>query len=334
MTRIVVPIKTPRLYEATRHALNGENPYHLTAAIVGSLCNFATVRCRKVHLQVAGTQIGTGGSDVDMWFFSFHSGPAAAGALGLRIVASADLPKVKFTISVTPDGGSASTLTLASPPTGFWSTSVLRGLIAIDGDTLHTGFITVPAGFYPPASMTVYEVHDSTLSAADTGTVDTRVFHNKAAIHDAQHQLLVEQSDALYRKQGRSLVNMVAVSGSEWTRTSATAVNMIDNTSTSVTSSTPGFNLATDTLAPLHAPTKVKAVLKVYGKRGGGFGSNHVTLRDSSGTVGTVTLPSTIGWVTDSTVELTPGEKYDIYIKSDSVVLATVHSVMLYLWDP
>jgi len=252
MTRIVVPRKTPRLYEATRHALNGENPYHLTAAIVGSLCNFATVRCRKTYFQRSGGGYAAG-SNIDIWHFSFHSGAAQSGSIAMRVVASGKAG-CKFTLSLTPDGGSTATGTyqvLASGVPG--AIGRMTGEMAITGDTLYTGFISVPSGFEVPSSLTLYGVHNESLSASDAGTVDVRVFHNKAAIHDAQHQRLVEQMHSLYQKQGKSLIHLSADDPADaWTRTTGTAVNMIDGTTTTVTSSTPGFNLALDNLAPRH----------------------------------------------------------------------------------
>jgi len=331
VAKILAPRRTPRLLGKDRYARNGIKPSHIAPLRVAQMANFATARCRKVVYINARSWVNTPATatgDTDSDFFTWHSGRGETGSLRLRMVATCD-KNTKFDLNITPDGGAEVTETFDVPDGSQAQLKVVRGFIDITPNTLYTGYITVINLKRFPYSVTLYEEHDAGLTPSDASVVDTRAFGNKRPIYDETHSDLVTVSHNLYTTNGRTLFTI----HDEWTRTSSTAVNMLDDTSTTVTSSTPGFNLKTDNLAPLHDPTKVPVVLKVYGQVAAGAGVAAVQLRDSSGTVASVTMGTSLGWYTDSTVDLTPGEKYDVYFKGDSVNQATVRSVVCYLWD-
>jgi hypothetical protein len=329
MACIIVPRKVPRLPSPERYVRNGIKPYHVTPMRVGQMANFITCRARKIAYANANpwSSFGVTG-DTDSDWFAFHSGYGASGSLRLRIVAVC-APNTKFDLNVTPNGGSEVTETFEVPASARTQLSIVRGAIDIDPNTLHTGYITTYDTFLQPYSLTVFEEHDGSLATADSTTIDTRKFANKLPVFDGPHQRMVTHLHNLYTTNGRSLLTLHGT----WTRTGSTAVNMLDGSSTSVTSATPGFNWNLSNLAPLHDSTTVNAVMRVYGNRAAGVGTNQVQLHDSSGSVATVSLGTTLGWYANTAVSLTPGEKHDVYVKSDSVNLVTVRSVMIYLMD-
>jgi len=329
---LIVPMKTPRLYNAERHARNGIKPNHVAPLKLGKLYNFGLVRCRKVLFQKAiYVNSSVYGSDTQVWFFKFYTGIANAGSLRMRVVAAVE-QDCKFDLVITPSGGSPVTTSFDSPSSSILDIRTLTAEVDLTEDKQYEGYVEVKSGYRAPLSLTCYEVHDAALDPADATTCDVRRFYNRAPIYDDPHEVMVEKGHELYKKNGKAMLFLCPDRPTDfWTRTSSTAVNMLDGSSTTVTSSTPGFNFLTDPGGRLSG-IGPSAIVWVYGRRAAGLGANQLQLHDSGGVFVNVTLGSSLDWY--STVfEFTPGEKVDVFYKGDSVNATTIYTVIIHAWD-
>lgn len=150
-------------------------------------------------------------------------------------------------------------------------------------------------------------------------------------IFDADSSAAMQLTTAQFNRAGATCWSWSAdTDASARTRTSTTDINLIDNSSTAVSGSTPGVELDLRYMNSSSATTvafRLLANAKVAGGAGG-----HVYLKDSAGTVlATITVTSTTAGWTSTTVNLPASvAKYDLHFDGDGANLITVYAVSLY----
>lgn len=151
-------------------------------------------------------------------------------------------------------------------------------------------------------------------------------------ILDLHRELPVTISNALWQKGGSQVFNWSVNNGTTpITTTSATATNIIDTTSTAVSSATPGYPLDMTDKDRLASGGVVPCVMKMFGKQASA-GTGSVVLKDSAGsTIATCsTTATTNGW-TSTTFNLPATvDKYDVQFKSTDVNGFDLYAVSVY----
>ena len=160
----------------------------------------------------------------------------------------------------------------------------------------------------------------------DSFTVDTPIFDNAR-----------ERITTLLRNQwksgGQQLINWtVDKDSSALTRTSATAVNVIDGTSTAPSSSTPGFTLDLSHRSTVRRTTVPCKFAAYSGMSLGGTGA--VELVDSTNTVkASIAIPASNAWVYTTVSLPASSAKYDLRFKSDGTHTANLFAISLYEYE-
>ncbi len=150
-------------------------------------------------------------------------------------------------------------------------------------------------------------------------------------IYDAYIENELDGVGDLIRYNGGLRADWHMVDGTARTRTSATLINLIDNTSTgNPTASTPGFTFNTQYRNTI-SKTTVPIVFAVYGSIAAGSGT--VKLVDTSGNVAaTLTINSaTPQWFTVAgAISASSSVKYDIQYAGDGANAVSVLAVSIY----
>ena len=273
--------------------------------------------------------------------FRFRSG---YGATRLRLMGIAGLAHTSATapfleITVTKVGG-ASTVTeihygdtTDAPDDDPAEWSRFDEEVAIDPASAYT--ITLETNDYAQAlSFMAHELGPSTVDDL-TAYYTEHEPQGGGPILDAHQQILIEGPANMHRQNGGLIAHWGQATGAARTRTSATAINLIDNASVSPpTAVTPGYRLVT-TARNTYAATTVPIELAVWGSKASG--SATVRMRDTSGAdAATVTINSaTPQWFTATgAVSVGTGQKYDLMLLSDGGGDAVnVNFVSFYEWQ-
>lgn len=244
-----------------------------------------------------------------------------------------------LTIDVTASGGGTTTM-------GPWHYGIKSSTWTDEPNSWHPGLNTidiVPGAVYEcavithdycrPLGISVYEIGSPTV------TESVQYFNRSspqagAPIYDADRSRLLVGVDAMLRANGGTAFHWGMRDGTARTRTSATPINLIDNTTTGApTAATPGFHLDM-TYRNTASRSTVPMQIGVFASVAGG-GTGHVTVRNSSGVIGNCAIVSAVGaWVTESTCPVTAGaDKYDLQFFGDGVNVTTVNAVSVIEWE-
>jgi hypothetical protein len=137
-------------------------------------------------------------------------------------------------------------------------------------------------------------------------------------------------TNAWKRNAAQSFTFTVDKDADARTRTSTTDINLVDNSSTAISSSTPGYVLDFRYKNRL-SKTVVPTTFWAYGKTAGG-GTGHVYLKDSGGAVlATLNINSAANAFYSTTWNAPTTEaKYDLHFDGDGVNLTTVYAAGVY----
>ncbi len=172
------------------------------------------------------------------------------------------------------------------------------------------------------------------------GTVTESVNYYSAAnmvsdapIFDATREKILGGLGAMYRQNGALQVNWANGDGSALTRSSATAINVVNNSSTGTpTTATPGYSCD---LRYRNSSSRagVPVELAVYGSIPAGSGT--VRVIDTAGTTHlTATVNSaTPGWFTATGTITASDLKFDFQAAGDGVNTLSLHAVSLYEYE-
>lgn len=149
-------------------------------------------------------------------------------------------------------------------------------------------------------------------------------------IYDSHRDTPHELAADAWRQQGGTCINFTTdTDAGVRTRSSATDINLVDNSSTAVSVNTPGIKV--DNVARCRSSkSTVPYVFKAFGAMPAGTG--HVYLKDSTGAVlATININAAAQAWYSTTVNLPNTEaKYDVHYDGDGVNTVSVYAVQLY----
>ena len=326
----------PPLIHADRDTRNGHYPSAAFYSAAATAENHIVGYCDRSVIQRAW-RLGKSGITSATWRYRFRSRPGAA---FLRLVAIAGrAPSSAATISavVTRVGVGSTTTTFASPAYALSTNDepsswrITPRTVAITPNALYTVDIVTTNGGNLIA-IEAHEVGNSTISEA-TLYYNTTTHQAGTPILSTTRQRLLEGLSNMYRASGGTVCHWSADDGTATTRTSATAINLIDNATLGApASTTPGWYLDMSYRCTQSRPTSVPFELAVYGSIGAGSGT--VTLVNSAGTVlATVTINGAAGWYTATGLISTTAGKFDLQITGDGVNALSVNAVSFLEWE-
>ncbi len=335
----LLSVNVPGLVHVAKHARNGMYPDAAFYATTTAALNHATAFARKPIFRRTCKLGQAGRTSGVAWRWHCRTGYGARRlavvcVLGRDDSGTAVDPYIE--VSATKVGGSTTTIafhggvsaTAAGDGPDEWIPSIQY--IAVDGASYYTGAVEFFDGVRVVALM-VYE--DAVPTVAD-GTDYHSTFEPAAGspILDSRIGRQLAGIGAMHRVNGGLRADWCHVSGTARTRTSATLINLIDNSTTGTpTAASPGFTLNTQYRNTVSAAT-VPITFAVYAAMLLG-GSGSVKLRDTAGTdAASATITSaTPAWVT-VTGALTVGtaQKYDVLFAGDGANTVTVYAVSFY----
>jgi hypothetical protein len=333
--------------QADKIARNGMHPDAGLMSALDEQLNQAVLFRTKEYFSWYGTLTGvfpTGTADESRWRFAFRTGPYAHAVLAI--------------VGMLPPGGAISYQTstasrldifngagavIASDTFVYGPNPKLGGIVpdawphfktfvkVIDGvspNTDYTGLFTTQGGKLQSACVA------ELASLTEDGGYLPQNLTAQSCVLDVYRKNPLLLSNKLWIGGGSKVFNWVADDGTTSgpiTRTSATAVNLIDMTSTVISSATPGYTLDMSVKARESQTTGVPCTMKVYGNAPGG-GTGTVKLKNSAGTtIATVTINSAIvGWFSTTLNLPASVDKYDLQIAGDGAFGISVYAVNVY----
>lgn len=302
----VTPI-TPPLIDDERFATNGmvPNASHMKRLAEGF--NFVASRCKKQFFLRCQPLNGvdTGSASLEYWWYStFHAGENTTGityAVGLAATDLAFTVPPELTIEVRDSAGSSliasavlkfssSGVALAAPDNITQAEGRLVGLTP--NTTYTTRFILEEGVRLVYASLT----ESDTRHADDTVTAvcDPGEYTAEGPIYDAHLADLIEANNDLWRHNGAHLINWCATGDADVSSPTVVATsytNVLDLSSTAVSSATPGWDVFTighNTINRTTVPVKMRALVQRITGTGAldlqlTDGTNTLTIAGSSG---------------------------------------------------
>jgi hypothetical protein len=236
-------------------------------------------------------------------------------------------------IDVTVSGGATTTLTAIhygvtavaatdAPSEWFWTDRQAT----IAGATTYEVLIK-SIDYGRVLSILAYEESDLTVSEA-TDYHSALAAASGVPIYDAIRERLLPGLSNMYRHNAGTLIHWAREDGTARTRTSATLINLIDNTTTgSAVTTAPGFYVNA-TYRNTTSRTTVPFELAVYASIGAGSGT--VRLTDTSGTdLITVTINGAAGWYTATGSLPNTDAFYALRFNGDGANAVSVYSASL-----
>lgn len=332
----ILSVQRPGLIHPHRHADNALYPeVGFYARVVGAQ-NHAIAYCRKPvygrtwPLSTAGGPSGV----VARWYCKTGYGAkrlVVFPTLGLDDHAAATDPYVS--IAITKVGGATTTLdfhggaaiaTVDGPEE--WMPQIQT--CDVDAASEYTAAVT----FNDNVRLLDLEVWEDYIPTVDEDTTYFSEWEPAAGspVYDNRQQRLLQGLGAMVRLNRGLRADWSLDDGSSRTRSSATLINLQDNSTTGTpAASSPGVTFVTsyrNTVNATVAPIK----MAVYGSIGGGSGT--VKLRDTSGNdAATVTINGAAGWYTNTgSLTIGTGQKYDLLYAGDGANTVSVSAVSVY----
>lgn len=339
----------PPLVDSERFNMNGNVPSAAVMKRLAETFNFVSGRCKKQFFLKSQALFEVATPDPAQVIFrgrfrTGHNTTAIRILLGLAPTdyAFSTSPFVQLvvkdtspaTITITPDTWYLATSTTAAAdpvPDGIYHAhSICEGLSA---NTEYTFHFEVYGTRVLYASMTECDKNHADDSL--TAVCDPGQYVAEGAIYDAQISDLVEANNELWQHNGAHLISWCPNwYDNTWPALAATSyTNMINNSSTTVTAATPGWNLQTlyhNTVNRTTVPVK----LAVLVERVSGVGTFDYRLTDGTNTLGT-TGASGAGeqWLTTTgTIPAQASTKWDLHGKV-SAGTWRIKAISLYEWE-
>jgi len=357
MTAVPIPLVLCPQLQALAHARNVKYPdatlYNLLISDANYLERWHTKELFHIGCPVTNSSFNSipaaGSGARTRWRFAAHLSPKARNIYVQMTLASVNSTTDAYGKLIVKNGGGS---TLGTAEVHFGNTSLLPSDLPVwfgdgatfVGDGTPTGVLLVTPDTDIFCELqdvngrlvqaVVYEV------ALDADTANGYIkspYAATAPIFDDVRQALVQNLRTLWKRGASHLLNWtVDQDSSARTRTSATAVNIIDNTSGAPSSSTPGYTL--DLLQKGserrgNVPVVLQAYTSLTGTPGLDFG--HIEVVDSSNVVVldlTVTA-SAGGWASMTGTLPASVAKYDLRFKSNGTQTLSLYAVSLYQYE-
>lgn len=328
--------RVPHIIDWHRDACNGMYPsatYY--AKIVGAQNHITAHRHREVYAltrELGNGSYGYSGTTT-ISRFRFRSGYGAKIARVVMILGRdntggvAASPSAKVTVGGTDVGpfyyGQSAVATDDEPS----NLSVFSGTISITPATVYECSVTA-VDYARVMGVSVHEIGESTVDETTNYFSSWRPGAN-TPIYDAPIGRILEGLSKTWRQNGGTVAHWGRINGAARTRSAASALNLIDGTSTTPSASTPGWTLDMR-YRNSQRRTTVPIEFSVYGSVAGG-GSGTVSIVDSSGTaMATATISSgTAQWFTATGTLPATVAKYDLVVTGDGANTTSVYAVSL-----
>lgn len=343
--------------EPAQFARNGKYPDASMQAELADLANrLALYRLKEVARfgaeNLYSNVVPYPSSDAERarWRFAFQASPYAACIIAKAwvsqtIASSSDDPYVRLRIQT------ATPTTLGDAEFHFGSTEATTlaeqlALMAISQNSTGVAFVVNASGIAVPVANTAYFGTISDFNRARVLSISVyegsfltpapfaEGYAATTSIYDRDRQDLLVGARTMWKQQAAHLFNYsVGYDTSARTRSSATPVNILDNTSTVVSTATPGYTLDLRNKSTVRRGT-VPCAFKAYGSIPAGSGS--VVLKDSAGaTVATVAINSaTPGWFSTTCNLPATLAKYDLMYAGAGLNTVSVLAASLYQYEP
>lgn len=333
--------------QADKHARNGFDPQ---AGLINSLADAGNSALLHRSKEVFSwhRQLSDVTSTQRDWRFAFHTGvythalfvvmlesPVPGGA---TTSASLTVTIYSDTAEATPVG---STNFVYGPTPSANANSVNHSKLLtnfVDGlspDTDYYGKISVTNGGVP-LGVSVFDLQTATETFA--GYLAQNVTAMSPLLNVYRSKLATLQKN-VWKRGGAKVLNWTVADGvAPLTRTSTTTMNVIDNTSTTISANTPGYTLNMSNKARLSQTSGVPCVMKVFGKMGGAVTGGRVYLKDSGGsTIISIVdqwTSATATWKTSAAFNLpASAAKYDLHYASDGTDEFSLYAVSIYEYE-
>lgn len=345
MSGITVSPRIRPLTQVARYVRNGKIPDAQFQSELVDLANSAAAYRGKELFRsigsIAGIPSSGGAGERKRHRFAFHAGPYCDKVVALFVFAAQDhggTANAYGQLLITTTAG-ATVGTAGKRYNPFYLPS---GTLDVP-DNFSTGFATVDVspdtdyyGYVSDfdqariVSVVVYEMLTKPDSTA--GYIVPSVSGN-GPIFSSDRSALMLMADSIYRRGASQTFTWHSdEDGSARTSGPIGDRNLVDDTSTTVSASTPGFTLDFTGKASFGAAaTGVSCSIAVYGVRTGAAGNQGIKVKDSSGTT-LVTLnaaPLAAGWFTGTVVFPATKAKYDLQYFVVAGTL-TVYAVSIY----
>lgn len=324
-----------------RYFRNGKHPSAAAQNDISSACNAGALYRTKSYFEAMGLCLGTtasfGAGDRARWRFSFRSGPYCH-AMGVILVM---MPQSTSTSSnsyarldiATNAAGTPAVISeefvygaAPDPNDGYGQWKQIIKIV--DGLSPSTDYYAtwVDVDYGRVFAVSCFELASLTENAGGYVSTNSTIV---TPITDEFRENCVDMSNALYQESaGKVLVWSVDDGTAPQTRTSATSINVIDQTSTAISAATPGFTLDMRNKARLSQTTGVPIVLRAYGKNTVAPGGT-VYLKNAAGaTIMSVTgFGTTAGWVSATGVIPANDAKVDLHFAGDGANTFSLYAV-------
>ena len=337
----------PSLIHPRRDARNGMYPstdFYNKATYAE---NHLTAYAKKVVFQWSGllgdTKIGATGGTVAHSRFRFHAGYGATKLLAYARLArdtghGATDPYVS--IDVTEVGGATTSML----PDMHFGASANAGIDAPDDVvSLRSSLDITPNTTYEVLVNQIDFCRIASLMFIETGTgvIDEATdYYNVMRpqsglkIYDSHRGRLLPGLSNMWRRNGGLQINWGQEGGATRTRTSATPINLVDNSTTGTpTANTPGWTLDL-AYRTTYSRAVVPCVLAVYASIAAGSGTVRVTDTTPASPISVTVNNATPQWFTATgNLIASAGKKYDPMFYSDGANSLIVYALSLYEYE-
>lgn len=346
---LVTPSTIPAIQTA-QWCRNGKQPNALFESLKSQSANFASVFRTKEVFRASGqlqNLESPGPGLTPRYYFAFHSGPYAHALYVLPAMAgyaqsSTQSSGMQFDLTT---GGvtSSTTFTYGTTPYGpvsygpsFESIRTVPQAIAIEPDTDYTVTISsVDNGII--VGLVVAEL--ASLTENNQGYAPEN-FAQGSNIYAENRASLASMSSQLWKRGGAQVMNAYrdnGVGATAWTISTATPTNIIDGTTTSVTSQSPGWMFDLTGKARLSQNGRVSVRMAAYGEVTSGAAIASVYLLDQNGNVlleldGFESFTS-LTWISDITTLPATLGRYYIFARCDGSHLFDLRAISIYEYE-
>jgi hypothetical protein len=334
MSAINVPRGYFKFMQERRWITNGRVPQADLYTMLATQTNQAVAYRRKELFRAGGLANALASvappSTRARWRFRGHTGPMTSRLVVVLMMLPADTTVTSPYASVNvTDGGAynvtktfyfGSTGTGGTAPSSITTTKLYFASVPSDSEIY--GTFTDKDG----ARLVSAVVYEESLALDTANGYSDQNFAVQQPIYDSHRSTLAQLAGNMWTRGAAHVWNWTADQDSTATVITAATLNVIDGTSTTVTTSSPGATLDMRYKNSVGLAT-VTCTFAVYANMGLGTGS--VILKDSAGSaIATITVGTTLQWYTVTASLPATSAKYDVHATCANTM--TVYAFSLY----
>lgn len=233
------------------------------------------------------------------------------------------------TSTFSPDMHTGTNTTAASDVPSQWQ--LMRSEVMVTANTTYEVLVK-QIDYARILALSIFEEGDGVIDTSIDYFNDLTVPTGRK-IYDSHRERLIGLS-SMWKRNGALQCNWGREGGATRTRTSATAINLVDNTTTGTpTANSPGWKLDLQ-YRTTRSRAVVPCVLAVYGSMSSGSGTVRITDTSAASPIAVTVNSATPGWFTATgDIVASAAKKYDPMFLSDGANTLTVYAVSLYEYE-